>query len=121
MNEFTKSHLRKDIEFSYDEKGDIEILISPGYGAGWSTWNENYSINLAVDKKIIDYFKTHKYSSIHDLRSFMQSIGYDERVYYGGWNNIKIMTVPKNCKFRIEEYDGSESLITYANDELWEL
>lgn len=134
MNTYTKKHLRNDIELSYTDDGLIEILISPGYGAGWSTWNNN-SINLAVDKRIIDYFKkngtgaskkrclleTPEYKEFkNDLKTFLESIGYKD-VYCGGWKDIVVKTVKPNCKFRIYEYDGLEELITYEEDTLWEL
>ena len=136
MNTYTKQHLRDDIELSYTDNGEIEILISPGFGAGWSTWNDN-SISLAVDKRIIDYFKkngtgvekTNRLSKEfgnqseefrNQLKEFLKSIGYNN-VYTGGWEDIVIETIKPNCKFRIDEYDGSEELISYPNDELWEL
>lgn len=120
MNTYTKKHLRDNIELSYTKDGDIEILISPGFGAGWSTWDSN-SINLAVDKKIIDFFKKYgKYVSLDKLKTFLESIGY-EGVYCGGWKNIVIEKIKPNCKFRIDEYDGSEELISYEDDHLWEL
>ena len=58
MNSFTKNTLKENIEFSYTKKGEIKVLVSPGYGAGWSTWNSD-SINLAVDKRIVDFFELH--------------------------------------------------------------
>lgn len=121
MNTYTKNKLRKDIEFSYNN-GLIEVLLSCGYGAGWSTWNNNYSINLAVDKRIIDYYKENKERKLdeNEIKKFLSSIGYED-VYCGGWNKMAIETIPLNCKFRIDEYDGAESLITYENDEIWEL
>ena len=121
MNTYTKNKLKKDLEFSYNN-GLIEVLISCGYGAGWSTWNNNYSINLAVDKRIIDYYKKNKERKLgkNEIEKFLSSIGY-EGVYCGGWNKMAIETVPPNCKFRIDEYDGAESLIIYENDEIWEL
>ena len=73
MNTYTKKHLRDNIELSYTKDGDIEILISPGFGAGWSTWDNN-SINLAVDKKIIDFFKEYgKCVSLDKLKTFLES------------------------------------------------
>ena len=121
MNDFTKKHLRKDIEYSYNKNGDIEILISPGFGAGWSTWSSEYSINLAVDKRIIDFFKKYKHDvDIDKVDNFLTSIGY-KNVFMSGYYDLIIETVPEGSKFRISEYDGHETLILYAQDEVWEL
>ena len=40
------------------EKGDgtFAVLVSPGYGAGWSTWDRK---ELAYDKRIIEYYLAH--------------------------------------------------------------
>lgn len=138
MNTYTKQHLRDDIELSYTDNDEIEILISPGFGGGWSTWNDD-CINLAIDKRIINYFKKNgtgvdkknrlshdqfddlKYKEFkNQLKEFLESIGYNN-VYTGGWKDIVIETVKPNCKFRIDEYDGSEELIKYEQDTLWEL
>ena len=54
MNAYTKNHLKDGIELSYTNDGDVEILVSPGFGAGWSTWND---LGVAVDKRIVDFFK----------------------------------------------------------------
>ena len=104
MNDFTRKILRKDIELSYNDKGDIEVLISPDYGAGWSTWDNN-SINIAVDKRIIDYYKEHgKNATTSQVQEFLDSIGY-ENVYCGGWIDITLKTVPVGVKFMINEYE----------------
>ena len=121
MNNYTKKNLREDIELSYNDEGNIEILISPGYGAGWSTWDYDYGINLALDKRIINFYKKYGQEvSEEQLEEFLKSIGY-ENVFYRGWDQNQIFTVPKNCKFKIKEYDGYEELLTFADENLWEL
>lgn len=120
MNNFTKNKLKENIEFSYTKKGEIKVLISPGYGAGWSTWDTN-SINLAVDKRIVEFFESHGRNVERDkLIDFLESIGYND-VYIGGWWDIVIKTVKPNERFLINEYDGSESLISFSEDNVWEL
>lgn len=121
MNNYTKNILQKDLELSYDNNGNIEILVSPGYGAGWSTWDYDYGVNLALDKRIIDFYKKYgQKASKEQLEEFLKNIGY-ENVFYRGWDQVQIFTVPKNCKFKIKEYDGYEELISFASDNLLEL
>ena len=55
MNDYTRKVLRKDIELSYDKDGKIEVLVTDDYGAGWSTWDYDNKLNIAVDKRIIDF------------------------------------------------------------------
>ena len=118
MNKFTQDALKEGIEFSYTEDGKIEILISPHYGAGWSTWNE---ISMALDKRIIDYFKQHGRSVEYDeVEAFVRSLGY-RRCYAGGWDDIVIETVEKGEAFMVTEYDGYETLESYGRNSFYEL
>ena len=112
----------KDIEYYYNDKGEIGILVSYGYGAGWSSWSE-YGIKLAVDKRIIEKFNEHidddewcrEIDSFHDndikteFQNFLSSIGYDN-VYLGGVKDCELVFVPKGSAVRITEYDGNENL-----------
>ena len=121
MNDYTRNQLRKDIELSYTDKGEIEILISPGYGAGWSTFGWNDDINIALDKRIIDYYKQNGTKvDKEEVKKFLESIGY-EHAYCGGWSQIMLDTIPPNCRFRIDEYDGYETLIECETENWYEL
>ena len=114
--------MMKDIEYYYNDKGEIGILVSYGYGAGWSSWSE-YGIKLAVDKRIIEKFNEHidddewrrEIDSFHDndikteFQNFLSSIGYDN-VYLGGLKDCELVFVPKGSAVRITEYDGNENL-----------
>ena len=51
---------------------------------------------------------------------FLENIGYED-VYVGGWWDIVVKTVKPNDRFIINEYDGSESLISFSKDNVWEL
>ena len=112
----------KDIEYYYNDKGEIGILVSYGYGAGWSTWSE-YGIKLAVDKRIIEKFNEHIYDdewcreigSFHnndiqkEFQNFLSSIGY-YNVYLGGLKDCELVFVPKGSPVRITEKNGNENL-----------
>lgn len=90
----------------------MKVLISPGYGAGWSTWNY---IDLAFDPDIIKMFETG--ANEGTMRKYIISLGY-KQPYMGGYRNCKIIEVPKGTKFRIIEYDGAER-IEYYDDTKW--
>ena len=111
----------------YVKRGKIGILVSPGYGAGWSTWNQK---ELAYDKRVVDYWLAHKddedfmanvdsFSENDDkeeVAAFFESLGYHS-VYLGGFNQIVMRYVKPGVKWKISEYDGWESLETENDDD----
>ena len=98
----------RDMEKYYNEKGEVGVLISPGWGASWSTWYDNYAI--AFDKRIIEYW-LHNNPSENEMKYFLNSIGYTN-VYMGDYNQLTLVFVPKGQMFCIHEYDGNESIET---------
>ena len=89
----------------------MKVLISPGYGAGWSTWEGN---ELAFDKRIIDAFE--KGITENEMEELCVKLGY-KRPYMGGFDDLEVVEVPKGTIFRIHEYDGYESIETLNMDE----
>lgn len=89
----------------------MKVLISPGYGAGWSTWNY---IDLAFDPDIIQAFEAGLNEK--DMRDFIISLGY-KVPYMGGYECCKVVDIPKGTLFKIKEYDGYESIETYNTDD----
>lgn len=123
----------------YEKNGEIGVLVSPGYGAGWSTWGCD---ELAYDKRVVEFWLSHKgdeefmatveesgyyrvpESAAHkEAMEFFSSLGYGSP-YMGGFDEIELEYVKKGMPWRITEYDGSESLetldtagfITFAED-----
>lgn len=116
------------VEYYYNDKGEIGVLVSYGYGAGWSSWSK-YGIKLAVDKRIIEKYNEYidddewkkDIGAFYDndtkteFENFLSSIGYND-VYLGGLKDCRLVFVPKGSAVRITEYDGNESLeIGYTN------
>ena len=94
------------IEKYYNEKGELGVLISVGFGAGWSTWNYD---ELAYDKRIIE--KWIKGAGSSEMCNYVESLGY-KRPYMGGYNDLHLKFVPRGTMFCIHEYDGAESIET---------
>lgn len=115
------------MEYYRNKSGDIGVLVSPGYGAGWSTWNQE---ELAYDKRVVEYWLSHKddqkwmgeiasYEKNQtqiDAKEHFKSLGYDG-VYFGGFKQIRLEFVPSGVPFRIDEYDGWENLHVASSDE----
>ena len=84
--------------------GMVAVIVSPGYGAGWSTWSSDP--NAAFDPAIVEWIEGGK---VGDPPT---------EEYPGGLGNAMIHWLPVGAKFRIDEYDGSESLVR-ASQEVW--
>ena len=94
--------------------GEVAILYSPGYGAGWSTWcyNDDLIETLLFHPLIVEKVESGLEREI-TTEWLVQQFGEDfENVYCGGAGVLKIEWLPKGTAFRIDEYDGFETVIT---------
>ena len=96
----------KVVEKYYNENDELGVLVSYGFGAGWSTWN---SKELAYDKRIIE--KWLKKVTSDEMCDYIESLGY-RRPYMGGYENLELEFIPRGTMFCIHEYDGAESIET---------
>ena len=96
----------KVIEKYYNENDELGVLISVGFGAGWSTWNDE---EIAYDKRIIKKWLEEITSD--EMCNYIESLGY-RRPYMGGYKSLKLEFVPRGIMFCIHEYDGAESIET---------
>jgi len=117
------------MEYYYSQdKREVAILISHGYGSGWSTWNNS---ELAWDKRVVDYVMRHmdseqwrNYVSIsgtteyRDMTRFLKDIGYGDNIYLGGLQQIVVEWIPVSAHFIIKEYDGNE-YVEYRDQTAW--
>lgn len=84
------------------------VLISHGYGAGWSTWNERFSSFLLFDKGIVELVLRGKKDEVEEY--VKKKVG-DEHVFLGGLDDLDVEWVREGTRFIVDEYDGSESII----------
>lgn len=81
----------------------VAVLVSPGFGAGWSTWNDgddlvfNERIALAVLGE-------------SDETPLQAAKAEYPDAYHGGVENLCVEWLEVGTAFQINEYDGSESL-----------
>lgn len=92
----------------------MQVLISPGFGAGWSTWNEG-GLKLATDPRIIEAFS---YMGREEFFAYCEELGYGH-IYGRGYRNLRVVDVPSGVLFRINEHDGAESIEIFNADN-WE-
>ncbi|RZK44557.1 MAG: hypothetical protein EOO61_03435 [Hymenobacter sp.] len=90
--------------------GNVAVLVSPGYGAGWSTWG---AVSV-FDPELVEAVE--RGDTPQQLVDLAASLYPDE--YVGGAEDLVVRWLPEGTLFRIEEYDGSESL-EFAGDVQW--
>jgi len=84
--------------------GQVAVIYSPEFGAGWSTWNPKYP-EILFDPAIVEFvekdqseelqvYVTLKYPGIND----------------GGIVGLTIEWIPQGTLFRVNEYDGAETI-----------
>lgn len=95
--------------------GKVAVLVSRGYGAGWSTWTDEIETYL-FHPKLVQMVEEERHSEI-TTEWMEQELGLDVS-YTGGTDGLEIQWVPVGTKFVIHEYDGHESLRT-IDDFYW--
>lgn len=113
-----------------------KILYSPGFGAGWSSWcgyggdaRPDLADFMLTYQPIIDAVERGEDVSVRliggviggrddmeaahpAMRSFVEECQsrFGEVPYLGGARALCVFTVPDGARFRIDEYDGSETV-----------
>lgn len=87
--------------------GKVGVLVSPGFGAGWSSWNSENKEFYCMDKGLVK-LKLQD-ATAEDVKRYIESKGM-ECGYLGGWSDTQVVWVEEGKKFNIYEYDGHESL-----------
>lgn len=92
-----------------ERDGKVAVLVSPGFGAGWSTWADHGEAALFAPD-VVAWVEAGKPPD-QDVEQLFAKYG-----YLGGLRDVEIEWVPKGSRFRIDEYDGSETLIVIGPD-----
>ena len=100
-----------------------KILYSPGFGAGWTTWNHDPKVKayMLTYKPIIKFLEgggkftnadCHEGKKLHPILKQLQQECKkkfkEDYVCVLGADDLKVISVAG--RVRIEEYDGSESI-----------
>ena len=98
-----------------------KILVSKGWGAGWSTWNDSDKRKeMAEYQPIIDFIEAGNDPALlkedHPLvQQMITDLDIKGGIYDGGASNLCVEEV--SGPYRIDEYDGNEYVTTY--NDLW--
>ena len=112
------------VERYINEEGKVGVLISGGYGAGWSTWAGNQDREfLLFDRGLVELvlekeaaYEKQIDKSFVDVEKYLHANNRDP--YTGGWAGVYVKWMDPGTEFIVEEYDGSESL-RYRDKENW--
>lgn len=121
-----------------------KVLVSTGFGAGWATWNSEagqfvaeHPLLIALREDGVEWGKGKWQSEIDEnvweqvqkqkdprfkefyleLAEHLEQDPADIYLYWGGFNSTQVVTV--ESPYRIEEYDGAESITESADADLW--
>ena len=87
------------------KNGQVGVLISPGYGAGWSTWNHDVDPKvMMMDARIIKAWQAGrlKEENVFEVLKELGIIDDDDYVYY--WNLIDFLNTNTNGGLSLIDY-----------------
>jgi len=86
----------------------VAILITPSYGAGWSSWNSGQGEKLLFDPTVVNLLTQQPPNYMERIRQYCTEEY--PNIYLGGLEDLEVVWIPKGESFIIEEYDGFESI-----------
>lgn len=93
-----------------NEDGKVAVLYSPGFGAGWYTWNYD-TPEILFDPAIVKFVEKEQFA---ELITYV-TLKYPG-IYTGGMEDLQVMWIPEGTMFKVNEYDGNESIELKEND-----
>ena len=89
----------------------VAVIVSPGHGAGWYSWHGIEE--LLFDPSIVAWIESNERDKIEHYLALKYP---DE--YFGDLEKLSIRWITKGTAFKIDEYDGSES-VSVRDQEEW--
>lgn len=109
---------RPTFTYPRPKQGEHEVLISPGFGAGWSSWvygpREAVIFALTDRKMIAAVKKARRYglaipeAAVGDFVARFEDAFPGQHFYAGGSRDLDVCVV--SGPFVVKEYDGSETI-----------
>lgn len=94
--------------------GNVAVLYSPGFGAGWSTWNDMRA-DMVFCPEIVEKILSGEEVTVEFCKEIFNCDDNNldpkgEHMYFDGASDLEVVWLYKGTVFTIDEYDGSESL-----------
>ena len=98
--------------------GKVAVLISPGFGGGWHTWN--HVDELLFHPVLVNMVENGLRSDIDEafIADLLGIVDHTSMPYLGGVEQLEVRWLPIGTEFIVEDYDGSEE-ITIKNHVDW--
>ena len=90
--------------------GQVAVLYSPGYGAGWYSWHNDERLVFHPDLVALVEQKRH-HEITEELIAEILEIDENEVPYLGGVKDLRVEWLELGTAFKISEYDGSEAIV----------
>jgi hypothetical protein len=95
--------------------GQVAVIYSPGFGAGWSSWNTDHP-NILFDPPVVTWIEGgKKVEEEPHLKAYLEET-YPEG--YFSLHALEIEWLPQGTAFRIHASAGSEQIVL-ASQERW--
>lgn len=88
--------------------GKVAVLVSPDYGAGWYSWHRIEE--LLYDPSIVLWLEAKELDKIEHYLALKYP-----NEYFGGLDDLTVEWIDQGSEFRIDEFDGAESIELKAN------
>jgi len=95
-------------------EGKVAVLYSPGYGSGWYSWSNSVK-EMIFHPELVELIENNRYDEITE--ELIEELFPNKGVYIGSnVRELEIKWIPQGTKFRIDEYDGAESVVIMEDD-----
>ena len=97
--------------------GQVAVLYSPSWGAGWSTWEQDPDVKMAMlfDPQIAD-IRDQGAPDWQERAKAIAQIKYPD-AYLGGLQDLRVKWLRQGTQFRIDEHDGNELIVINGEQE----
>lgn len=89
-------------------QGRVAVIYSPGFGAGWWSWNQTHE-GLLFDKHLALLILNNKCDEASELAMELYPGAYISN------QKLEIYWLHVGTKFKINEYDGNETVETASD------
>lgn len=93
-------------------EGMVGVLVSPGFGSGWSTWGKpEHAEVMLFCPELVEYISQHiGPTAVSPEVDMLRKYTGDDLVLCCCFEDLIVVWVAEGTKFRIAEHDGFESV-----------
>lgn len=96
----------------YIKDGMVAVLVSPGFGAGWSSWDHKDGRDILFDHRLVEAFLEGGSQAVIQLS---EELWGEDSPYAGGADELQVEWIPQGEMFYLHEYDGNEWIVRQSD------